>query len=81
MPKVVFDSFLKQYTAGIGEVFIAAGDYRAAVEELLTRFPELPRDIVERYRVAIDGVIVHRPFLESLGERSELRFISLIGGG
>jgi len=79
--KAVFDDVLKQYTSGIEETAIEARDYRDAVEELLTRFPALPRNVLERYTVAIDGIVVHQAFLEKLGEQSELRFISPIRGG
>ena len=81
MPRAVFDDALKQYTSGIGETFIEAGDYRHAVEELLARYPGLPKHVLEKYTVAIDGIIVHQAFLEKLGEHSELRFISPIRGG
>ena len=81
MTKAIFDDVLNQYTSGIGETAIEARDYRDAVEELLNRFPALPRNVLERYTIAIDGIIVHQPFLEKLGEQSELRFISPIKGG
>lgn len=81
MPRAVFDDVLKQYTSGLGEAGIDARNYRDAVEELLTLFPALPRSVLERYTVAIDGIIVHQAFLEQLGEHSELRFISPIRGG
>ena len=81
MPRVVFDDVLKQHALGVNETSIAARNFRDAVEELLARFPGLPRHVLERYTVAIDGIIIHQAFLEELGSESELRFISPIRGG
>jgi len=81
MPRVVFDDRLQQYTSVAHEIMVEVGTFRDAVDELLRRFPTIPRDVLEQYSVAIDGVVVHRPFLEQLGEQTELRFISPIRGG
>lgn len=81
MARAVFDEVLKQYTSGVRETSIDAHNYRDAAEELLAQFPALPRSILEKYTIAIDGTIVHHPFLEKLDDHSELRFISPISGG
>lgn len=81
MAKVVFSSDLQRYTEGAGEVEVAAANYRELVAELDRRFPALDREIIGKHAVAIDGVVIQTPLLETFNKDSELVFVARIGGG
>ena len=81
MAKVIFPSNLQQYTHGIKEVAVAAGKYQDLVAELHQRFPALTRDIIEKHALAINGVLIQTPLLESFDPDSELLFVARIAGG
>lgn len=71
----------RAYTGGVAEVDVRARDFRGAVAELLRRFPALPPAEIERCAVAIDGELLNSPWLEALGEQSEVIFVPRIGAG
>lgn len=81
MPRLVLLPGQRAHTGGVAEVEVEAGDFRAAVAELLRRYPSLPAAELERCTVAIDGVIVVSPFLEALSPGSEVVFVARIGAG
>lgn len=81
MARLVLLPGQRAHTGGVGEVDVEARDYRAAVAELLRRYPRLPAAELERCTVAIDGEIVVSPFLESLGPHSTVVFVARIGAG
>jgi molybdopterin converting factor small subunit len=81
MVSVVLAPGMRAYTGGQVETEIDAVSYRAAVRELQQQFPELPAEMFEKCSVAIDGVQVHTPLLETFEADSELVFIPLIAGG
>jgi hypothetical protein len=81
LAKVIFPSNLQQYTHGIKEVAVAAGKYRDLVVELHERFPTLKKDIIEKHAIAIDGIIIQTPLLETFDQDSEILLVARIAGG
>jgi molybdopterin converting factor small subunit len=81
MATVIFSSGLRQLTGASEEVHIEAANYRAAIRELRQQFPELTDSVLEKFGIAIDGVMIHSPLLETFGPNSELVFIPKIAGG
>ena len=81
MARLVLLPGQRAHTGGVGEVEVAARDFRSAVAELLRRYPALPASELERCTVAIDGEIVVAPFLEALAPESEVVFVPRIGAG
>ncbi|MCX2981017.1 hypothetical protein EYC98_09090 [Halieaceae bacterium IMCC14734] len=86
MPTVVLTGDLRRYT-GLGEqgqieeVQVQALNYRAVRRELQAMFPLLEDAVLDKYGVAIDGVMVQTPLLETLEPDSELVFIAKIAAG
>jgi molybdopterin converting factor small subunit len=81
LAKVIFPSNLRQYTNGTKEVTVAAGNYQDLVVELHQRFPALTRAVIEKHALAINGVMIQTPLLESFDQDSELLFVARIAGG
>lgn len=81
MARVTFATDLQQYTDGVKYQEVASRNYRALVAELCQQFPRLTSDILNKYALAIDGVVVSVPLLETFGENSELVFVARIAGG
>lgn len=55
--------------------------FKDIVVELADKFPRLDKDKLFEMAVAIDGEIIHTPFLEKVEESSELQFLYRISGG
>ena len=81
MPKAVFLASQRRFTAGAGELQLQAADFRAAVSEIRSRYPDFPEQELLNCSVAIDGELVTQPWLERLGANSELVFVARIGAG
>ena len=81
MPRVILGGELRHYTGAVEEVSIEALNYRAARRELQKLFPRLQDAVLDKFAVAIDGVMVQTPLLETLQPDSELVFIPRIAGG
>jgi hypothetical protein len=81
MASVFFSQPFRQFTGGIERLDISARDYRELVARIAERFPELRQVLAEEVSVAIDGEIIHEPFLETIGPRSEIHFLTRISGG
>lgn len=81
MARVTLSSDLRQFTGSVTEVEVAAGSYRELVAELCSRFPDLPEATVRKQSLAIDGMLVHAPMLETFGADSQLVFLTRIAGG
>ena len=77
----MFSAEMRRYTGEVQETEVSATDYRAAVKELRGLFPALPAAVFDKTSVAIDGVMVQSPLLESFDSDSELVFIARIAGG
>ena len=72
---------MRLLTGGREEIELEATSYRAALRELQGAYPGLTAEVFDRYSVAIDGVMIQSPLLETFGEHSELVFIPKIAGG
>jgi hypothetical protein len=81
MARLVLMPAQRTHTGGVGEVEVAATDYRGAVAELLRLFPDLPLAEIDACNVAIDGELVDSPFLEPLAAGSRVVFVQRIGAG
>ena len=80
MATVIFSSELQKFT-GEEQTFVSSLNYRDLVQEILLRYDKLPADEIARMAVAIDGEIIHDPYLEAVGPTSEVHFLFRISGG
>ena len=81
MAKVTFPADLQRHTDGVVEVEVSARNFRDLVAELCRRFPALTEETIGKQAIAIDGMIIHNPLLESFNNDSELVFFARIAGG
>jgi hypothetical protein len=81
MAKVFFPDHLTRFTEGRREFDVAAPNFRELVAELDGQFPGLAEELLGKVAVAIDGDIVHDPFLEPIGRDTEVYFLHRIEGG
>jgi hypothetical protein len=79
--RVFFPDHLTQYTTGIREFDIEASNFRDLVAQLEARFPGIANVLIGKVAVAIDGDIIHDPFLDPLRPNSEVYFLHRIDGG
>ena len=80
MALVVFSGGLEDLT-GKSRVRVGSKIFKDVIDELLQEFSKLDRHVLEGMAVAIDGEIIHSPYLETLRVDSELHFIHKISGG
>ena len=80
MATVIFSSELQRFT-GEEKTSVSSTNYRDLLVELLTKYRRLPEDEILKMAVAIDGEIIHDPFLEAVGPDSEIHFLFRISGG
>jgi len=80
MAKVMFSSELQQFT-GEASTTVDVVDYRALISALCNQYVDLERGVLTEMAVAIDGVIIVDPLLESIGEDSEVHFLHFVAGG
>lgn len=78
--KVIFSSELQKFTGEV-QAQVQATNYRGVVAEIVAKYPDLPEDEILKMAVAIDGEIIHDPFLEQIQEGSEVHFLYRISGG
>jgi hypothetical protein len=81
MARVIFSSALQRFTNGTKEIEVFARRYQDLVPELHQHFPALTADIIGKHSLAIDGLIIHTPLLETFNPDSELVLIPRIAGG
>ncbi len=81
MAKVFFPDHLMQHTAGTRELELDASSFRDLVAQLERRFPGISGVLLGKVAVAIDGDIIHDPFLDPIGPNSEVYFLHRIEGG
>ncbi len=81
MAKVIFPSDLQAFTGDTAEVEVTSVNYRDLVAELSGRYPALTEEAIRKHALAIDGMIIHNPFLEAFNSDSELVFFAKIAGG
>ena len=80
MALVVFSGRLEELTGQ--RSFVASSlRFRELLDELVLEFSALDIQILTEMAVAIDGEIIHTPYLETFTERSEIHFIHKISGG
>ena len=80
MAIVVFSSELQKLT-GEARTQVDAPIFKDIVAELTRRYERLDEDRLMEMAVAIDGEIIHTPFLERVAADSELHFLYRISGG
>jgi hypothetical protein len=81
MAKVFFPDHLTRYTEGTRELDVTAASFRELIARLDERFPGIETQLVGKVAVAIDGDIIHDPFLEAIDRDSEVYFLHRIEGG
>lgn len=81
MASVFFPDHLAQYTHGRREFDVNVSSFRDLLEWLEVRYPGISEKLVGRVAVAIDGDIIHDPFLETIAANSEVHFLHRIEGG
>ena len=81
MAKVFFPDHLTQHTAGIRELEVQAESFRDLVAQLELRYPGISNVLIGKVAVAIDGDIIHDPFLDPVRPDSEVYFLHRIDGG
>jgi sulfur-carrier protein len=79
--RVFIPDHLTQYTAGVRELDVNAASFRDLVDKLEDRFPGVAAVLMGKVAVAIDGHIIHDPFLDPIGPESEVYFLHRIEGG
>ena len=72
---------LKQFTGGVTEVELDAGNVRQLFRQLGERFPELAPHLEDGLAVAIDGQIYQDALLEPIAPDSEVHILPQIAGG
>jgi len=80
MAVVFFPSELRMLT-GEEHTITTATVFRDIVNELVLRYEKLDQERLMEMAIAVDGEIIHTPFLESIAEDSELHFLHRISGG
>jgi molybdopterin converting factor small subunit len=80
MATVIFSSELQRFT-GEERTSVSSSNYRDLLVELQNKYHQLPEDEMKKMAVAIDGEIIHDPFLETVKPDSEVHFLFRISGG
>ena len=80
MATVIFSSELQRFT-GEERTIVSSSNYRDLLVELQNKYHRLPEDEIQKMAVAIDGEIIHDPFLETVKPDSEVHFLFRISGG
>ena len=80
MAIVIFSSELQKLT-GEEQTQVASEVFKDIVTEITNRYSALEHGELMKMAVAIDGEIIHTPFLEKVAPSSELHFLYRISGG
>src|SRR5437867_3118920 len=64
--RVYFPDHLTQHTEGVRELEVSASSFRDMVAKLEVRFPGISAVLLGKVAVAIDGHIIHDPFLDPI---------------
>jgi molybdopterin synthase sulfur carrier subunit len=81
MATVTLVGNLKQFTGGVTEVEVDAGNVCQMFKQLAGKFPELGPHLEDGLAVAIDGQIYQDALLEPIGPESEVHILPQIAGG
>jgi len=79
--RVILSPDLQRCANGARQVTVSATSYQELVTELLQRFPAMTAAVVGKHAIAVDGLIIQAPLLETFGGNSELVFFPRISGG
>jgi sulfur-carrier protein len=79
--RVFFPDHLARHTGGVRELVVTAASFRDLVAQLETQFPGISDVLIGKVAVAIDGDIIHDPFLDPVEPDSEVYFLHRIDGG
>ena len=80
MAIVIFSSELQKLT-GEEQTRVDAEVFKDIVTEISNQYSALEHDELMKMAVAIDGEIIHTPFLEKIAPSSEVHFLYRISGG
>ena len=80
MAIVIFSSEL-QKLIGEEQIHVDSEVFKDIVTEITNRYSALEHDELMKMAVAIDGEIIHTPFLEKVAPSSEIHFLYRISGG
>ena len=80
MAIVIFSSELQKLT-GEEQTRVDAEVFKDIVTEISNQYSALEHDELMKMAVAIDGEIIHTPFLEKVAATSEVHFVYRISGG
>ena len=80
MALIVFSGPLEELT-GQKKFVSKSLRFRELLDELVIEFSSLDLKVLTDMAVAIDGEIIHTPYLETFTEGSEIHFIHKISGG
>ena len=80
MAIVIFSSELQKLT-GEEQTRVDAEVFKDIVTEISNQYSALEHDELMKMAVAIDGEIIHTPFLEKVAPSSEVHFLYRISGG
>ena len=80
MAIVFFSSELQKLT-GEEQTRVDAEVFKDIVTEISNQYSALEHDELMKMAVAIDGEIIHTPFLEKVAATSEVHFLYRISGG
>ena len=80
MAIVIFSSELQKLT-GEEQTRVDAEGFKDIVTEISNQYSALEHDELMKMAVAIDGEIIHTPFLEKVAATSEVHFLYRISGG
>ncbi|HIE89578.1 MAG TPA: hypothetical protein EYP91_22590 [Gammaproteobacteria bacterium] len=80
MAIVIFSSELQKLT-GEQQTRVDAEVFKDIVTEISNQYSALEHDELMKMAVAIDGEIIHTPFLEKVAATSEVHFLYRISGG
>ena len=80
MAIVIFSSELQKLT-GEAQTHVDTDVFKDIVTEISNQYSALEHDELMKMAVAIDGEIIHTPFLEKVATTSEVHFLYRISGG
>ena len=81
MATVHIPDHLRSVTGDVRVLNIVASNFRDLIGRLDEQFPGAAEAIMGKVAVAIDGDIIHDPFLDPLEPDSEVHFLHKIEGG
>jgi molybdopterin converting factor small subunit len=81
MAHVTLIGNLRQYTGGVTELEVEAGNVRQLFARLGEKYPALAPHLEQGLAVAIDGQIYQDALLEPIGPDSDVHVLPQIAGG